>query len=98
MVEPGAIPHFERFVGRMKERLDAGRQEYGDRSFAIDPQQLIREIQEELVDTANWSLILYGRLQAIQDALSVRRPLTDLPKRKPRVVLYGEDGDEGGAA
>ena len=39
-------------------RLEKGAQEYGDESFYKPSGELVREIEEELLDVANWSSIL----------------------------------------
>jgi len=39
-------------------RLEKGAQEYGDESFYRSSDELAREIEEELLDVANWSSIL----------------------------------------
>ena len=60
---------FNDFVVELKTRLQAGADEYGDLSFSSDPKELVKEIQEELLDVANWSFILYCRLNAIKRTL-----------------------------
>ncbi len=60
---------FPAFADQCLRRLRAGRQEYGDMSFDQHPVDLIAEIQEELQDTANWSFILWRKLERIRRAL-----------------------------
>jgi len=50
-------------------RLEQGREEYGDRSFSAAPDVLLGEIQQELEDVANWSFIMWVRVQALRDAV-----------------------------
>ena len=51
------------FFELVAARLEAGRQEYGDRSFERKGEELIDEIIEELADVCGWSYILFDRLQ-----------------------------------
>jgi hypothetical protein len=55
-----------RFLYMVRARLDAGRVEYGDRSFSRDPDALLKEIEEELLDVVGWASILFARLQRIR--------------------------------
>lgn len=57
------------FVAKMRKRLRAGADAYGDVSFSRDPLQLIDEVEQELLDVAGWSWILYHRLQKLKAAL-----------------------------
>jgi hypothetical protein len=51
-------------------RLEQGCEEYGDRSFNAEPDVLLGEIQQELEDVANWSFIMWVRIQALRDAVA----------------------------
>lgn len=67
-----------RFLTAFDERCAArdqqGAREYGDRSFtSTSLLQLVDEISDELIDTSNWSRILWVRLQAVREAI-VRLP------------------------
>ena len=55
--------HFEK---RCRDRLIQGQAEYGDRSFSEHPLTLLKEIQEELLDTACWSFIKWRRLAILE--------------------------------
>ena len=54
------------------DRLSMGRKEYGDRSFSKDPLELLREIDEELMDVCGWAFILHTRIESIREALNER--------------------------
>lgn len=54
------------FVERAGRRLADGRRTYGDRSFSRAPRELVREIEEELLDVAAWSFILWTRVRALR--------------------------------
>ena len=56
------------FVKATSARLEAGRRDYGDRSFSLPPAELAREVEEELFDVAAWSFILWTRIRAIREA------------------------------
>lgn len=51
------------FQLRMTDRLHAGFREYGDTSFGQSMESLVREVEEELIDVANWAFIAHTRLQ-----------------------------------
>jgi len=57
------------FVADLQDRLNKGATEYENKSFSKDPLTLVQEIQEELLDVANWSFILYKRMRIIEKAL-----------------------------
>ena len=48
----------ENFLSKCTKRLEVGAVEYGDKSFYKDSRELINDIDEELMDIANWSAIL----------------------------------------
>jgi hypothetical protein len=47
-----------RFLDKCINRLEQGALEYGDKSFYNSTQSLVNDIDEELMDVANWSSIL----------------------------------------
>ncbi len=57
---------FDAFIERVQKRMDKGAQEYGDRSFARAPEELVQELQEEVEDIAGWGYILWNRLENIK--------------------------------
>jgi len=59
---------FSDFAAEVRKRLDAGRVAYGDRSFAADPAELVRQIEEELLDVCGWSFVLVVRLRRLRAA------------------------------
>lgn len=58
------------FASCVAKRLEVGRREYGDRSFARNPRELVAELQDEALDLAGWGFILWCRLQRMSDALA----------------------------
>ena len=68
------LPELKAFQIAAKSRLSAGQLEYGDRSFTEHPVKLMNEIQEELLDVANWAFILHTRIADLQDALGKAIP------------------------
>ncbi len=46
------------FFDNCQRRLEQGAEEYGDKSFYDTSQSLVNDIDEELMDIANWSSIL----------------------------------------
>lgn len=61
-----AIKLFAEFTARLRERLEAGRQTYGDISFQRPREELIEEICQELLDVAGWAFILYCRIDNLE--------------------------------
>jgi hypothetical protein len=66
---------FANFVDDMLDRMDLGEEEYGDRSFSNDPLILANEIQEELLDVANWAFIMHNRIENLAVAIRQQRRL-----------------------
>jgi hypothetical protein len=66
---------FANFVDDMLDRMDVGEEEYGDRSFSKDPLILANEIQEELLDIANWAFIMHNRIENLAVAIRQQRRL-----------------------
>ena len=57
------------FLAKVYRRLEAGRETYQDRSFTRPPAELAVEIEQEILDLAAWSFILWTRLQPIKDRI-----------------------------
>lgn len=51
---------------RVRARIKAGAQEYGDTSFLSSPLALIEEIQQEIEDIAGWGYIMWVRLERMK--------------------------------
>jgi hypothetical protein len=62
----------EPFVRKMQQRLAQGALDYGNRSFRLAPTALLNEIEEEIVDVAVWSFILWTRLASLEKRLGGR--------------------------
>lgn len=58
--------HLDRFVARLRTRLEAGAATYGDRSFTRPAAELVDEVQQELEDVCGWSLLLWIRLERLR--------------------------------
>lgn len=59
----------EEFLGLIRERLAHGRRQYGDASLALAPGSIVGEIEEELLDVAGWSFVLWLRMRGLRDHL-----------------------------
>ena len=57
---------WEEFTGRMKSRLEKGHINYGNNWFYTN---LINEIEEEVIDGANYFYLLYRKLKLYKEAL-----------------------------
>jgi len=51
------------FMEAIKERLEAGKREYGDSSFIRPASELAGEIEEELLDVTGWAFFLWLRIR-----------------------------------
>jgi hypothetical protein len=58
------------FAAEVRARLEQGRADYGDRSFSADPDELLRELQQEALDLAGWGFVLYRRIEAMRAVCS----------------------------
>lgn len=59
----------DRFVQRLRARLEAGAATYGDASFARPAAELVDEVQQELEDVCGWGLLLWIRLDRLRGAI-----------------------------
>lgn len=59
----------DRFVQRLRARLEAGAANYGDASFTRPAAELVDEIQQEVEDIAGWGLLLWIRLDRLRGAV-----------------------------
>jgi hypothetical protein len=57
------------FAAEVRARLEQGRAAYGDRSFSADPDELLRELQQEALDLAGWGFVLYRRIEGMRREL-----------------------------
>lgn len=76
-IEPSPLSHWDEFSRTLRDRLDVGRKEYGDRSFSRDPAELIGEIEQELLDVCGWAFVLWIRLKAAREACERVGPAVD---------------------
>jgi hypothetical protein len=56
-----------RFMARLRRRLEAGSEAYGNASFTRPAPELVDEIQQELEDVCGWGLLLWIRLERLRD-------------------------------
>ena len=61
--------HLDRFVDRLRARLEAGAATYGNTSFTRPAAELVDEVQQELEDVCGWSLLLWIRLERLRGAV-----------------------------
>jgi hypothetical protein len=65
-----ALRRFSIFTKAIHARLENGRPIYGDSSFERQPQELLEEIRQELLDVAGWAFIMYERLNELDQRMS----------------------------
>lgn len=82
----------ERFFNAVEIRLHAGAVAYGNRSYARRPGDLLREIEEELLDICGWGFILWTKLQQLK-AKTER-----IPEDENRTPLRNRARRKGGPA
>lgn len=58
--------NYKEYFDELEKRLRAGAEEYGDTSFEKQNSRLIEEIQQEVLDIAGWSYILWKKLENIK--------------------------------
>lgn len=56
----GQRPSVDAFLDGVSARLATGEREYGNRSFARNPANVIQEILDETLDRAGWCYVLEG--------------------------------------
>jgi hypothetical protein len=57
---------YEYYFQRLRERLVVGAREYGNKSFEKTNNELLKEIQEEILDVAGWSYILWEKIERLR--------------------------------
>lgn len=75
MTDP--LARYPEFTAAVGERLEAGADAYGDRSFSLSPASLVAELEQEALDLAGWGYVLWHRLERMRAAaerLPVARP------------------------
>lgn len=63
------LDHWPAFVAEVRQRLDAGRETYGDRSFDAHPAALLREVEAEALDLAGWGFVAWLRVRRLRAAI-----------------------------
>ena len=67
-VPADTLGRFGEFHRVVRERLEAGRREYGDASFSKAPAELLEELSQEALDLAGWGYVLWCRIEAAKGA------------------------------
>ncbi len=52
----------DEWIATILDRLDAGREEYGDGSFDKPQHELMRELTEEAADLAGWGFVMWAQV------------------------------------
>ncbi len=80
MTDP--LARYPEFTAAVGERLEAGSETYGDRSFSLAPGSLVAELEQEALDLAGWGYVLWHRLERMR-AAAERLPVT-----RPEMVYH----------
>jgi len=59
----------EIYFGELRSRLKVGAECYGEKSFDKTDGRLLQEIQEEILDIAGWSYILWAKIERLKKAV-----------------------------
>lgn len=54
------------YFATLRGRLRVGAECYGDKSFDKSNERLLQEIQEEILDIAGWSYILWAKIERLK--------------------------------
>ena len=57
----------ERLLNAVRERLEKGAHQYGDVSFEMPFDDLLRNIEEEVTDIIGWAAILFERIRRLRE-------------------------------
>lgn len=67
--DPDPLDRWPVLMRAVRARLEVGRREYGEESFARDPSELLGELQEEALDLAGWGFVLWQRIEPLREHL-----------------------------
>lgn len=65
-MNPQAEVWFQTFVARLRVKMERGALEHGDRSLTRDPEGLLEEIQDELLDVCGWAVFAAGKVEEMR--------------------------------
>ena len=57
---------FDKYSEKVREKLHKSSVEYGDKSFSMDPVELLGELKEECIDVMGWGMFLFKKLDTIE--------------------------------
>lgn len=69
------LRYYPDYEKALMEKMCKGHKTYGDKSFSMPMLQIIKEIEDELLDVNGWSIVLYGRLQELKKTVTKLRLL-----------------------
>lgn len=59
----------EKYFWELEKRLKIGAECYGDKSFDKTEGRLLQDIQEEILDIAGWSYILWAKIERLKSKI-----------------------------
>ena len=63
------LEDWPQFMEAVRVRMERGRETYGDKSFLRAPDELAGEVEEELLDVAGWSFVLWNRIRELRNKI-----------------------------
>lgn len=93
-IHPKYKDHWPLFVKKCEKRLRDGHREYGDGSFDRPLFSLLDEVEEEILDTADWSFIAWTRLDSLRERVRLLEDKLDEVEMKELIEKTVGDSRE----
>jgi hypothetical protein len=56
----------DEYFAAIRARLERGAEDYGDKSYELDDDRILDEIEQELLDLAGWAFLRFARLRRLR--------------------------------
>ncbi len=77
----------DEFIETLRNRMEAGYEEYGNTSFYRTKDALLGELEEEVMDIPGWSIILFWKLREKRKRLNAKN-------KEPIEIKYDHNRQE----
>ncbi len=61
-----SMKHYKKFTEKMRVRMEKGYETYKDRTLERPLNEIIKEAQDEAIDLANYSMMIYSKLEEMK--------------------------------